>query len=96
MHWFYPPTRMNLIEVIRGIETSDSALDLVMEVAQVVGKETVICERDTQGFITTRLLLLLGLEATRIVDEGIASAEDVNKACRLAFGHAMGPWTRST
>jgi 3-hydroxybutyryl-CoA dehydrogenase len=55
------------------------------------GKQTVVCDKDTPGFITSRLIIALGLEAMRIVEEGISSVEDVNTACRLGFGHAMGP-----
>ena len=55
------------------------------------GKETVVCRKDTAGFITSRLIALFMVEAARIVEEGIADAEDVDRACRLAFGHAMGP-----
>ncbi len=90
-HWFNPPPVMDLIEVIRGVETSDATLETTLELARTYGKSTVVCRRDTPGFITSRLIVLLGLEAMRIVDEGIASAEDVNLACVKAFGHAMGP-----
>lgn len=90
-HWFNPPPVMDLIEIIRGVETSDATLDATLALAGRYGKSTVVCQRDTPGFITSRLIVLLGLEAMRIVDEGIASAEDVNLACVKAFGHAMGP-----
>jgi len=82
---------MDLIEIIRGVETSDATLAKTLELAETYGKQTVLCEKDTPGFITSRLIVTLGLEAMRIVDEGIASVEDVNRACRLAFNHAMGP-----
>jgi 3-hydroxybutyryl-CoA dehydrogenase len=90
-HWFNPPPVMDLIEVVRGVETSDATLAATLELARRYGKQTVVCEKDTPGFITSRLIVMLGLEAMRIVEEGIASAEDVNRACRLAFNHAMGP-----
>lgn len=90
-HWFNPPTAMNLIEVIRGVETSDATLAATLELARRYGKETIVCNKDTPGFITSRLIVLLALEAMRILEEGIADAEDINKACVLAFGHAMGP-----
>jgi 3-hydroxybutyryl-CoA dehydrogenase len=90
-HWFNPPPVMDLIEIIRGVETSDETLAKTLELAQRYGKQTVVCDKDTPGFITSRLIVALGLEAMRIVEEGIASAEDVNRACRLAFNHAMGP-----
>jgi 3-hydroxybutyryl-CoA dehydrogenase len=90
-HWFNPPPVMDLIEIIRGVETSDETLAQTLELAGRYGKQTVVCDKDTPGFITSRLIVTLGLEAMRIVEEGIASAEDVNRACRLAFNHAMGP-----
>ena len=90
-HWFNPPPVMRLIEVIRGLETSDETLATVLELARRYGKETIVCKKDTQGFLTSRLIMALVLEAARVVDEGIADADDVNKACVLAFNHAMGP-----
>ena len=90
-HRFNPPTAMGLIEVVRGVATSDDTLALALELAHRYGKETVVCRKDTAGFITSRLIALFMVEAARIVEEGIADAEDVDRACRLAFGHAMGP-----
>jgi 3-hydroxybutyryl-CoA dehydrogenase len=90
-HWFNPPPAMDLIEIVRGVATSDATLALALELAGRYGKQTILCHKDTPGFITSRLMVGLALEAARIVDEGIASAEDVNKACTLAFNHAMGP-----
>lgn len=90
-HWFNPPPVMDLIELIRGVETSDETLATALALAERYGKQTVVCAKDTPGFITSRLIIALGLEAMRVVEEGIASAEDVNTACRLAFNHAMGP-----
>jgi 3-hydroxybutyryl-CoA dehydrogenase len=90
-HWFNPPPMMDLIEVIRGVETSDATLEATLALAQRYGKTTVVCDKDTPGFITSRLIVALALEAMRIVEEGIASAHDVNVACVKAFNHAMGP-----
>jgi 3-hydroxybutyryl-CoA dehydrogenase len=90
-HWFNPPPMMGLIEVVRGLETSDSTLATTLELAQRYGKQTIVCQKDTPGFITSRLIVTLALEAMRIVEEGIADVEDVNRACVLAFNHAMGP-----
>jgi 3-hydroxybutyryl-CoA dehydrogenase len=64
---------------------------MTLALAERFGKETIVCQKDTQGFVTSRLILLWCIEAMRIVDEGIATAEDINKACVLAFNHAMGP-----
>lgn len=90
-HWFNPPPVMRLIEVVRGIETSDETVAATLELAKRYGKETIVCKKDTQGFLTSRLIMTLVLEAARVVEEGIADADDVNKACVLAFNHAMGP-----
>ncbi|HET9938315.1 MAG TPA: 3-hydroxyacyl-CoA dehydrogenase family protein [Gaiella sp.] len=90
-HWFNPPTRMELIEIVRGLETSDGTLVTTVELAERYGKQTIVCQRDTPGFVTSRLIALFMVEAARIVEEGIASAEDVDLACKLGFGHAMGP-----
>jgi 3-hydroxybutyryl-CoA dehydrogenase len=90
-HWFNPPPQMKLIEVIRGIETSDATLEATLALAQQYGKETIVCRKDTPGFVTSRLIASFMVEAARIVEEGIADIEDVDKACKLGFGHAMGP-----
>jgi 3-hydroxybutyryl-CoA dehydrogenase len=90
-HWFNPPPAMNLIELVRGLETSDATLELALALARAYGKNTIVCMKDTTGFITSRLVALLIAEAARIVDEGIATVEDVNAACILAFNHALGP-----
>lgn len=90
-HWFNPPPLMDLIEVIRGVETSQATLETALELAERYGRQTIVCNKDTPGFITSRLIIALGLEAMRIVEEGIASVADVNLACVKAFNHAMGP-----
>lgn len=90
-HWFNPPPMMDLIEVVRGVETSDDTLATTLELAARYGKKTIVCRKDTPGFITSRLVVALSLEAMRIVEEGIADVEDVNEACVLAFNHTMGP-----
>lgn len=90
-HWFNPPPLMDLIEVIRGVETSQETLQTTLALAERYGRSTVVCSKDTPGFITSRLIVALGLEAMRVVEEGIASVEDVNLACVKAFNHAMGP-----
>jgi 3-hydroxybutyryl-CoA dehydrogenase len=90
-HWFNPPPVMRLIELVRGVETSDETLATALDLAARYGKETIVCKKDTQGFVTSRLIALFMVEAARIVEEGIADVEDVNKACVLAFNHALGP-----
>jgi 3-hydroxybutyryl-CoA dehydrogenase len=90
-HWFNPPPMMDLIEIVRGVETSDETLACVVELAGRYGKQTVLCRKDTPGFITSRLIVALAVEAMRIVEEGIADPQDVDLACVKAFNHAMGP-----
>jgi 3-hydroxybutyryl-CoA dehydrogenase len=92
-HWFNPPPMMDLIEVVRGVETSDETLATTLALAERYGKRTVVCHKDTPGFITSRLIIALSVEAMRIVEEGIADVEDVDLACQKAFNHAMGPLT---
>ena len=90
-HWFNPPPMMDLIEVVRGVQTSDETLAATLELAERYGKQSVLCHKDTPGFITSRLIVALMLEAMRIVEEGIADPDDVDLACQKAFNHAMGP-----
>jgi 3-hydroxybutyryl-CoA dehydrogenase len=90
-HWFNPPPLMDLIELVRGVRTSEETLATALALAERYGKTTIVCSKDTPGFITSRLMVTLAIEAARIVDEGIATVEDVNTACTKAFNHAMGP-----
>jgi 3-hydroxybutyryl-CoA dehydrogenase len=90
MHWFNPAPVMRLIEIVRGLETSDETLRRVEDLATAVGKETVVC-KDAQGFITTRAVIALTMEACRMLEEGVATKEDIDKAIRLGLNHPMGP-----
>jgi 3-hydroxybutyryl-CoA dehydrogenase len=90
MHFFNPPVMMRLVEIVRGTLTSDEMLDRTVALAEQLGKESIVCQRDTPGFITTRAIMALRLECIRIYEEGIASMEDLDKAMRLAFNHPMG------
>lgn len=90
MHWFNPPPVMRLIEIVRAVQTSAETIRVTEELAYRLGKETVVC-KDAQGFITTRVLTALVLEAIRIYEEGVASAEDIDKAIELGLNHPMGP-----
>lgn len=89
LHFFNPPVMMRLIEVVRGLETSDSVIDQVLAFAERLRKEVVVC-KDSQGFISTRVLMALRAECYRILEEGVASKEDIDKTLKLAFGHPMG------
>jgi 3-hydroxybutyryl-CoA dehydrogenase len=89
MHWFNPPVIMKLIEIVRGLDTSDAVVEAIRAFAATVGKEIVVC-KDSTGFISTRVLLALRLECYRLYEERIASKEDIDKTLKLAFGHPMG------
>jgi 3-hydroxybutyryl-CoA dehydrogenase len=90
MHFFNPVHLMPLLEIVRGPETSEAAVTVARAVGQRMGK-TVIVVRDSPGFATSRLGLALGLEAIRMVEEGVASAEDIDTAMELGYRHPMGP-----
>lgn len=90
-HFFSPVPLMPLCELVRGYRTSDETLERAREFATEVGKQCVVVNRDVAGFVTTRLIVALAMEAARLVETGVATAEDVDTACRLGFGHAMGP-----
>ena len=90
-HFFSPVPMMQLCELVRGYKTSDETLATARAFAESVGKTCVVVNRDVAGFVTTRLISALVVEAVKLVESGVASAEDVDTACRLGFGHAMGP-----
>lgn len=90
-HFFSPVPMMRLCEVVRGHKTSDDTVARAVSFAENLGKTCVVVNRDIAGFVTTRLIVALSVEAARLVENGVATAEDVDTACRLGFGHAMGP-----
>jgi len=90
-HFFSPVPMMRLCELVRGHKTSDDTLAKAKAFAEGVGKTCIVVNRDVAGFVTTRLIVALSIEAAKLVESGVASAEDVDVACRLGFGHAMGP-----
>lgn len=90
-HFFSPVPMMQLCEVVRGYKTDDETVRRAVAFAEDLGKTCVVVNRDIAGFVTTRLIVALSVEAARLVESGVASAEDVDTACRLGFGHAMGP-----
>ena len=91
MHFFSPVPLMKLCELVRGFKTSDDTLQSARTFAEAVGKTCVVVNRDVAGFVTTRLISALAMEAVRLVESGVATPEDVDTACRLGFGHPMGP-----
>lgn len=90
-HFFSPVPMMKLCELVRGYKTSDESMRRARDFAEGIGKTVVVVNRDVAGFVTTRLITALAMEAIALVESGVASAEDVDIACRLGFGHAMGP-----
>jgi 3-hydroxybutyryl-CoA dehydrogenase len=90
-HFFSPVPLMSLCELVRGYKTSDETLAGARAFAESVGKTCIVVNRDIAGFVTTRLIAALCNEAVRLLDSGVATAEDIDTACRLGFGHAMGP-----
>ncbi|HWL54557.1 MAG TPA: 3-hydroxyacyl-CoA dehydrogenase family protein [Chthoniobacteraceae bacterium] len=91
MHFFNPVPLMKLVEVIRGIDTSAETVERVVTLARDFGKEPVVVERDTAGFIVNRILIASLLEAVRVLEAGLADAEQIDAAMRLGCGHRMGP-----
>ncbi|MFH8751437.1 3-hydroxyacyl-CoA dehydrogenase family protein [Streptomyces rimosus] len=90
-HFFSPVPMMQLCELVRGYKTSDETLATARAFAESVGKTCIVVNRDVAGFVTTRLISALVVEAAKLYESGVASAEDIDTACKLGFGHAMGP-----
>ncbi len=91
LHFFNPAPVMKLIEVVRGQDTSDATVAEAVDLAKRWGKEPVVVQKDTPGFIVNRVLMPLFIEAMRILEEGIASPEDIDRAVKLGLNHPMGP-----
>ncbi|HUR24756.1 MAG TPA: 3-hydroxyacyl-CoA dehydrogenase family protein [Candidatus Thermoplasmatota archaeon] len=90
LHFFNPVPLMQLLEIVRHDDTDPGALGMAQEVGKRLGKTTIVV-RDSPGFATSRLGIVLGNEAMRMLEEGIASARDIDTAMRLGYGHPMGP-----
>jgi len=91
MHFFNPVHVMKLLEIVRALETSDETIEILREVGERMGKECVVV-RDVPGFATSRINALIGNEAFRMLEQGVASAEDIDKAIKLGLNHPMGPF----
>jgi 3-hydroxybutyryl-CoA dehydrogenase len=91
MHFFNPVHKMKLLEVVRGLETDQSTIAAAAEVGKRMGKEVVVI-KEAPGFITSRINAMIGNEAFYMLQEGIASAEDIDKALKLGLNHPMGPF----
>jgi 3-hydroxybutyryl-CoA dehydrogenase len=90
-HFFSPVPMMKLCELVRGYKTSDEALARARSFAEEIGKTCIVVNRDIAGFVTTRLISALVVEAVKLVESGVVSPEDLDIACKLGFGHPMGP-----
>ncbi len=91
MHFFNPVHKMKLLEVVRALETDDDTLAAAVDVGKRMGKEVVVI-KEAPGFITSRINAMIGNEAFYMLQEGIASAADIDKALKLGLNHPMGPF----
>src|SRR5574340_80824 len=91
MHFFNPVHKMKLLEVVRALETDDETLQAAVQVGRRMGKEVVVI-KESPGFITSRINAMIGNEAFYMLQEGIASPEDIDKALKLGLNHPMGPF----
>ncbi len=91
MHFFNPVHKMKLLEIVRALETDDDTLATAVNVGSRMGKEVVVI-KESPGFVTSRINAMIGNEAFYMLQEGIASAEDIDKALKLGLNHPMGPF----
>ena len=91
LHFFNPVPRMKLLEIVRALETSDATLAACEVVGAAMGKECVVV-RESPGFVTSRINAMIGNEAFYMLQEGVASARDIDKALKLGLNHPMGPF----
>ncbi len=91
MHFFNPVHKMPLVEIIRGLETSDETASVIREVAEKMGKETVVIN-EFPGFVTSRISALVGNEAFYMLQEGLGTPEEIDKAIKLGLNYPMGPF----
>jgi 3-hydroxybutyryl-CoA dehydrogenase len=92
MHFFNPAQIMKLVEVVRGYKTSDETVQQLKAVSKKLSKEPVEVKKDSPGFIVNRIMLPQFIEAIRLVQEGVASYEDIDKAVKLGLNYPMGPF----
>jgi len=92
MHFFNPVARMRLLEIIRTAKTSDETFEVIKDLALKMGRESITV-KDSPAFVANRILHVMHLEAAKMLEDGIASVEDIDKACTLGLGHGVGPFT---
>ncbi|MBZ5503071.1 MAG: 3-hydroxyacyl-CoA dehydrogenase [Acidobacteriia bacterium] len=90
MHFFNPVHKMKLLELVQALETTQEVIQIAEEVGRQMGKETVVV-RESPGFITSRINAMIGNEAFYMLQEGVATAQDIDKAVKLGLNHPMGP-----
>src|ERR1700752_1979516 len=91
MHFFNPVHKMKLLEIVRALETDEETIATAVEVGKRMGKEVVVI-KEAPGFITSRINAMIGNEAFYMLQEGVATAEDIDKALKLGLNHPMGPF----
>ncbi len=91
LHFFNPAPMMDAVEVIKGIATSEAAFQTGGDFVRLIGKQPIMVQRDIAGFILNRINMLANMEAMRLVGQGVATPEDIDKGMCLAFGRKMGP-----
>jgi 3-hydroxybutyryl-CoA dehydrogenase len=91
MHFFNPVHKMKLLEIVRALETDDDTIATAVEVGRRMKKETVVI-KESPGFVTSRINAMIGNEAFYMLQEGVASAQDIDKALKLGLNHPMGPF----
>jgi len=93
MHFFNPAQLMKLVEVVRGFKTSDETVEELKALSKKLSKEPVEVKKDSPGFIVNRIMIPQFIEAIKLLEEGVASAEDIDKAVTLGLNYPMGPFT---
>ncbi|RSL33566.1 3-hydroxyacyl-CoA dehydrogenase family protein [Salibacterium salarium] len=93
MHFFNPAQLMKLVEIVRGYETSDNTVNQLKQLSEALRKEAVEVKKDTPGFIVNRIMIPQFIEAIKLVEEGVATPEDIDKAVTLGLNYPMGPFT---
>ena len=91
MHFFNPVHKMPLVEIVRGLETSDETAEIIRKVAENMGKETVVIN-EFPGFVTSRISALVGNKAFYMLQEGLGTPEEIDKAIKLGLNYPMGPF----
>jgi 3-hydroxybutyryl-CoA dehydrogenase len=91
MHFFNPPVLMRLVELVVGLATVEETVTRAVAFAEGLGKETVVCRKDSPGFMTSRVSAIVRMECLKMLEEGVGSPADIDKALRLGLNFPMGP-----